>query len=107
MPGAAAVPAAWSRPPVGGARSAGYHSHRATIWCDEICLTGRQAFVPLPVSAPPSHPYGPQDQHVIECLLEGREPLVNAVEGARSAAAVLVVKDAVRQGRPVPIPSLG
>jgi predicted dehydrogenase len=59
------------------------------------------------VAVPAGHPYAPEDRHVIDCLLEGKEPLINALDGARSAAAVLVVKDAIRERRPVAIPQLG
>jgi predicted dehydrogenase len=80
------------------------YGSKATILRDEICLTGTHAFTPLPITAPAAHPYTPEDVHFIECLLTGTEPLINAVEGARSAAAALVVKDAVRERRPMAIP---
>ena len=83
------------------------YGSKATIWRDEICLTGTHAFVPLPVTVPTDHSYAPEDRHFIDCLLAGKEPLITALDGARSAAAVLVVKDALRERRPVKIPQIG
>ena len=37
-------------------------------------------------------------------LIQGKEPLINCFEGAKSTAACLVVKDAIREGRPVAVP---
>lgn len=80
------------------------YGSKATIVRDQICLTGTREFVPLPVEAGGGHPYEPEDTHFIDCLLEDKKPLINALDGAKSAAAVIVVKDATRERRPVRIP---
>ena len=80
------------------------YGSKATVRRDEICLTGMREFMPLPVAVPPGHPYTPEDRHFIDCLLAGKEPLINALDGARSAAACIVVKDAIRARGPVKVP---
>ena len=82
------------------------YGSKATIVRDQICLTGAKRFVPIGVEGIEGHPYDPEDAHFIDCLAHGREPLIGTLDGARSAAAVLVVKDAIRERRPVPIPLL-
>ena len=79
----------------------------ATIIDDRICMGGTDEWIPLPVQPVEGHPYKPEDDHFIDCLIEGREPLISCLEGAKSTVACLVVKDAVEQGRPMRIPQLG
>ncbi len=76
----------------------------ATIIDDRICLAGTDEWMPLPVQPIEGHPYRPEDDHFIDCLVDGREPLINCLEGAKSTVACLVVKDAIEQGGPVRIP---
>lgn len=76
----------------------------ATVIDDRICLAGTDEWTPLPVQSIEGHPYKPEDDHCIDCLVEGREPLINCLEGAKSTVACLVVKDAIEQGGPVKIP---
>ena len=77
---------------------------KATIIDDKICLTGTHEFTPLPVELISGHPYKPEDIHFIDCLVQGKEPLINCLEGAKSTAACLVVKDAIRERRSITIP---
>ncbi|MFH0965830.1 MAG: Gfo/Idh/MocA family oxidoreductase [Planctomycetota bacterium] len=81
------------------------YGSKATIRRDEICLAGTDRFVPIGLD-PTGHPFDEEDAHFIDCLVQGREPLINTLDGARSAAAVLVVKEAIRERRPVSIPQL-
>lgn len=82
------------------------YGSKATVVRDQICLSSADKFVPLDVEAEEGHPYEPEDRHFIDCLVEGRVPMISTLDGARSAAAVLVAKDSIRQRRPVPVPML-
>ncbi len=50
------------------------------------------------------HPFKLEDIHFIDCLIQGKEPLINCLEGAKSTVACLVVKDAIKEKRSVVIP---
>jgi predicted dehydrogenase len=87
------------------------YGSKGTVVRDEICLAGTKEFSPLPIKKESledpfrtGHPYKPEDIHFIDCLVQGKEPLINCLEGAKSTAACLVVKDAIRERRPVAIP---
>jgi UDP-N-acetylglucosamine 3-dehydrogenase len=50
------------------------------------------------------HPYEPEIDHFIDCILNDRPPLVDAFEGANSAAAMIVATEAVETGKVLPVP---
>lgn len=50
------------------------------------------------------HPYEPEINHFIDCILTGQQPVVDAFEGANSAAAMIVAAAAVEQGGVLPVP---
>ncbi|MDD5697793.1 MAG: Gfo/Idh/MocA family oxidoreductase [Victivallaceae bacterium] len=77
---------------------------KATIVNDKICLTGTNEFIPLPVENIKGHSYKPEDIHFIDCLLQGKEPLINCLEGAKSTLACLLVKNAIIEKKPIAIP---
>jgi len=79
------------------------YGSKATIVRDKICVTGTHEFMTLPVVVF-DHRYKPEDDHFIDCLVQGKEPLINALDGARSAAAVLAAKEAIRTKKSVPVP---
>jgi predicted dehydrogenase len=51
------------------------------------------------------HPYDPQVEHFLKCIQEGRPSEVDALEGARSAAAALSAAEAIRTARVVEVPA--
>ena len=79
---------------------------KATIIDNKICFTGTNEFIPLSVKLIHEHPYKPEDVHFIDCLVQMREPLISCLEGAKSTIACLVVKDAIKERRPIVIPQL-
>lgn len=50
------------------------------------------------------HPYEPEIDHFLDCILTDRQPIVDAFEGANSAAAMIVATEAVETGRVLPVP---
>lgn len=50
------------------------------------------------------HPYDPEVDHVLTCILEDRPTLVDAFEGANSTIAVIVGAEAATQGVKLPVP---
>ncbi len=77
---------------------------KATVVNDRICLPGTNEFISLPVENIAGHPYNPEDIHFIDCLIQGKEPLINCLEGAKSTVACLLVKDAIKERKPIVIP---
>jgi predicted dehydrogenase len=50
------------------------------------------------------HPYEPEVAHFADCIINDRSPLVDAPEGANSAAACILAAEAIRSGRPQAVP---
>lgn len=50
------------------------------------------------------HPYEPEINHFIECILEDKEPIVDAFEGANSAAGMIMATEAVETGKVLAVP---
>lgn len=50
------------------------------------------------------HPYDPEIEHFLDCILEDKLPLVDAFEGANSAAAMIVATEAVETHRTLAVP---
>lgn len=50
------------------------------------------------------HPYEPEIDHFVDCILNDKPPIVDAFEGANSAAAMIVATEAVETGRALPVP---
>lgn len=50
------------------------------------------------------HPYEPEISHFIDCILHDKQPLVDAFEGANSAAGMIVATEAIETGRILPVP---
>ncbi|NLO07912.1 MAG: Gfo/Idh/MocA family oxidoreductase [candidate division WS1 bacterium] len=44
------------------------------------------------------HPFAPEIEHFLRCIIEDTEPLVDAFEGANSAAATIVAAESVEAG---------
>ncbi len=47
--------------------------------------------------------FGDQAQHLVECLDAGRQPMADAVEGAKTVATCLAGAESIRTGRPVKV----
>ncbi|HOX39456.1 MAG TPA: Gfo/Idh/MocA family oxidoreductase [Candidatus Brocadiia bacterium] len=81
---------------------------RGTINRDSICLSDDpEKYIPLGVELPQGHPYEPEDAHFIDCILGGKRPVVDAIEGANSAAPVILAAQSAALGRPVKVPVFG
>jgi predicted dehydrogenase len=50
------------------------------------------------------HPYNPEIEHTLECLLEDQPTLVDAFEGANSTAPVILAARSAEWGRPLEVP---
>lgn len=52
------------------------------------------------------HPYDPEVEHFIECILEDKPTLCDAIDGAKSTMAILKINEAAETGETVVIPIL-
>jgi predicted dehydrogenase len=50
------------------------------------------------------HPYEPEINHFVDCILNDEPTLVDAFEGANSAAAMIAATEAVETGKVLPVP---
>ena len=53
------------------------------------------------------HPFEPEIEHFLECILDDRPTLVDAFDGANSAAACIVGAQAAASGETLPVPQYG
>jgi len=77
---------------------------KGTILRDTICTNEEKGFQNLPYRWETAHPYEPEVEHFIECILEDKETIVNAREGARTAAAVITAARAMKTKKALKIP---
>ncbi len=77
---------------------------KGTILRDTICLNEKEGFKKIPAKYHPGHPYEPEVNHFIDCILKDKKSLIDAKEGARSAAVVITVSKALKEKRSIPIP---
>jgi predicted dehydrogenase len=52
------------------------------------------------------HPYNPEVDHFIDCILDDKPTSCDAIDGAKSTMAVLKAIEAIGTGRAVAIPRL-
>ncbi len=50
------------------------------------------------------HPYEPEIEHFLDCILEDKPTLVDAFEGANSAVAMIVATEAIETGQALAVP---
>jgi predicted dehydrogenase len=50
------------------------------------------------------HPYEPEIEHFLDCISNDKPTLVNAFEGANSAAAMILATEAVETGKVLAVP---
>jgi UDP-N-acetylglucosamine 3-dehydrogenase len=95
--------------PTGGPLS--IYGTNGTIWGGKLYRSGAE---PLDLRAgledPATDPRSPfalhwdwETQHFVDCIREGREPVVDAVDGARTVAALVAGVESARTGRPVAV----
>lgn len=78
---------------------------RGTVNRDKICLDeGKEEYRDLGVSPIAGHPYDPEVMDFLSAILEDRPTLIDAYDGANSAAAVIVGAQAAAEGRPMKVP---
>jgi len=84
----------------------GVYGTKGTVLRNRLCLDGQHAWMDMP-APPPGHPFEPEVQHFLECINSGKRPLVDALEGAKTAAATLCAAESARTGKPITVPNLG
>lgn len=78
---------------------------KGTVNRDKICLEGQpEEYRDLGVVPPPGHPYEPEIENFLTAILEDKPTLIDAFDGASSAAAVIVGAQAAARGTPLPVP---
>ena len=79
---------------------------RGTVSRTRICTeSSPEEFRDMGVIPPKGHPYAPEVEHFLDCILNDVEPLIDAFDGANSAAACIVAAEACeRQGASLPVP---
>ncbi len=50
------------------------------------------------------HPFEPEIDHFLECIIEDKPTLTDAFDGANSAAATIMAAESILSGRPEPVP---
>ncbi len=91
-----------ARPPV---CNMSIYGTKGTIRRNEIALDGMEEFLEMPYDYK-GHPYSPQVAHLADCIINDREPLVPALEGAKSAQACLLAYEAATTGETIQVEPL-
>jgi predicted dehydrogenase len=84
---------------------------RGTLWGGKLYRVGRPPVdLREGLHDPPADPRAPfashwewETQHFVECVREGRPPVVDAVDGARTVAALVAGIESARTGQPVSV----
>jgi len=82
------------------------HGTTGTVRGNRLCLDGNEAWMEIPVPRQESHPFAAEAYHFASCVLRDEQPLVDAVEGAKSAQACLLAHQSALEGRPLPVPAI-
>lgn len=83
----------------------GVYGTRGTVLRNRLSLDGLQEWLEMPTPAA-GHPFAPEVAHFLDCIRWGKQPIVDALEGAKTAAAVLCAAESARTGKPVEPPRL-
>lgn len=72
-------------------------------------MPGQTDFTEIPTILPDSgavshHPFGPQCDHFIDCILNGQEPHPNIEDGVKTQAVCLAMGLSAETGKPVSLP---
>ena len=79
------------------------YGRKGSVIRRELYLDGLSKPMMMPIEYE-GHAYDPQIEHMVRCIKENRQPLVDAREGANSAAGVLCAHESALVRRPVRIP---
>lgn len=81
---------------------------KASLVQRKVCIDALgNSWIDLPESMfVPSHPYGPEVSHFIECISKGTECIVPAWDGGTSAIATLLAREAAKDGSIKKIPDI-
>ncbi len=77
-----------------------------TVVRDQVCLERCGKFEKFKEKYQEGHPFKPEDNHFIECLVKGKKMLTDTVDGAKSEIAGIYADKAIREGKPVKIPQV-
>lgn len=91
--------------PMGKYYNLALYGTKGTVLRDQLCVAGLQDFMQIPIETH-GHPYDPEVDDLTAAILNDRQPLVTARDGARSASAVLCAHQSSKTGQPVKIPLL-
>ena len=80
------------------------YGRKGTVLGDTVCTDEQKGFQSLGVHWGTGHPYEPEAEHFMSCITENRETIINAREGAKTAAAVITAFRAMKAGRPLKVP---
>lgn len=78
---------------------------KGTIRGSKICRDEAEGFTPLPVPPNTGHPYDGEVEHILDCIGNDKPTLMDAVEGAKSAAPAILAEEAARRKCAIPIPT--
>jgi predicted dehydrogenase len=78
---------------------------KGTVNRDKLCLEGfGERWADLPPLSGEGHPYDPEIDSFLRCILEGTEPPVDVVDAANSTSAVITAAEATNADKGVKIP---
>ena len=77
---------------------------KGTILQDKICLDEKKGFKKIPASWLGGHPFDPEQDHFLKCILKDKKSLVDAHDGAGSAAAVIAATQSAQKKQFLPVP---
>ena len=78
---------------------------KGTVRRDGLALDGMEQLLELPYDYE-GHPYSPQIEHFADCILNDKDVLVPAEEGAKSAQACLLAYEAATTGETIEVQPL-
>lgn len=77
---------------------------KGTVLADTVCTDEEKGFQKLPVQWGTGHPYEPEAEHFTQCIMENKETLISAREGAKTAAAIITAFQAMKARRSLKVP---
>lgn len=91
--------------PMGEDYHVAVYGTKGTVNRHNLSLSGMDEFMRLPYESK-GHPFDPEVDHLIQCILLDKPTLCDAIDGAKSALGVICVRDALKNGAAVRIPKL-
>ncbi len=90
--------------PYAYANNIAVYGTKGTILRDTICLNEKEGFKKIVVKYSSGHPFEPEVNHFIECILKNKKPLIDSKEGAKTAAATIIASKALKEKKSIAIP---